>query len=66
MSAHDTHAPTRAEVLAIAQRPTPPWVKTAATACVAIGFLVFIGGLFVDADRTWRAFHYDWLFFATL
>ncbi|HWZ57767.1 MAG TPA: hypothetical protein VNW46_02235 [Gemmatimonadaceae bacterium] len=66
MSAHDTHAPTRADVLAIAQRPTPPWVKTAATGLAAIGFLVFVGGLFVDADRTWRAFHYNWLFFATL
>jgi hypothetical protein len=66
MSAHGVHAPSRAEVLAIAQRPTPPWVKTAATALAAIGFLVFIGGLFVDPDRTWRAFHYNWLFFATL
>jgi hypothetical protein len=66
MSGHETHAPTRAEVLAIAQRPTPPWVKTTATALAAIGFLVFVGGLFVDADRTWRAFHYNWLFFATL
>jgi hypothetical protein len=66
MSATGGHAPTRAEVLAIAQRPTPPWVKTAATALTAIGALVFIGGLFVAPDRVWRAFHFNWLFFATL
>jgi hypothetical protein len=67
VSAHGAaHAPTRAEVLAIAQRPTPSWVMTTATAFAAIGALVFIGGLFVDPDRVWRAFHFNWLFFATL
>jgi len=66
MSGHDSHAPTRADLIALAARPTPKWVKTASLASAVIGLVAFIGGLFVDPDRAWRAFHYNWLFFACL
>jgi hypothetical protein len=66
MSGHETQGPTRADVLAIATRPTPAGVKSAATWAAVIGLIVFVVGLFVDPDRAWRAFHYNWLFFATL
>src|SRR4051812_22285084 len=32
----------------------------------AVGALIFIVGLFVDATHAWRAFHMQWLFFTTL
>ena len=68
MSALGGHAPTRAEVLAIAQRPTPPWVKTAATGRPDRdrGARVHWWVVRRAADRVWRAFHFNWLFFATL
>ncbi len=66
MSAHSTAGPSRADVLAIAQRPAPAGARTAALAATAIGALVFIAALFVDPDRAWRAFHYNWYFFAAI
>ena len=32
----------------------------------ALGAITFIAGLFIAPDRVWRAFHANWLFFATL
>jgi hypothetical protein len=33
---------------------------------LAIGVVVFVVGVFAAPDRVWRAFHANWLFFATL
>ena len=65
MSAHDsTHIPTRAELIAATDRPLP---RSALYLCVAlsvIGLAAFLFALLTDADRAWRAFHFNWLFFA--
>jgi hypothetical protein len=53
-------------VLAASSREIPKSLKTALLAAFAIGALLFIAGLFVDPDHTWRAFHSNWLFFAGL
>ena len=56
--------PSRAELAAMAARPTPPVVRKAAMGAAVIGGVVFIAYLFIDPDRAWRAFHFNWLFFA--
>jgi hypothetical protein len=67
VSTHDSiHVPTRAEVLAATDRPLPRTLKLAAIVCAVLGVLVFIAGLFVAPDRVWRAFHVNWLYFATI
>ena len=66
MSLHQVHVPTRAEVLAESSRPLPKWPATLALALTVIGVLAFVVGLFVDATRTWRAFHVNWLFWTSL
>jgi hypothetical protein len=58
--------PTREEVIAASSKPLPKWPATLALALTIIGALAFIAGLFVDATRTWRAFHINWLFWAAL
>jgi hypothetical protein len=65
VSLHPPRVFSPAEVLAASSRPIPRGLKTVAMAAAAIGAVVFIAGLFVDADRVWRAFHANWLFFAT-
>ena len=66
MSAHDTHTPTRDEVLATYSKPMPTTIGTAALVLAAIGLIVFVIGLFIAPDRVWRAYHVNWLFFASL
>ena len=66
MSLHPVHVPTRDEVLAESSRPLPKWPATLSLALTVIGLLAFVVGLFVDATRTWRAFHVNWLFWASL
>jgi len=66
VSLHEPHVPTRAEVLRATDKPLPRTVKLAAAVLAAIGALIFIVGAFVDPDRAWRAFHFNWLFFATV
>jgi hypothetical protein len=66
MSLHPLPVPTRQEAVAMTSRPLSRGLYTAALALFAIGALTFIVGLFVDPHRVWRAFHADWLFFATL
>ncbi len=64
MSEHNGHAPSRSELAALAAQPTPPGVKRAAAVAAAVGLVVFLAYLYIDADRAWRAFHVNWLFFA--
>ena len=66
MSAHITHEPTREEVVATYSRPMPKTIGTVALVLSVIGLIVFIIGLFVAPDRVWRAYHVNWLFFASL
>lgn len=66
MSDHTTHTPTRDEILATYGKPVPKTLGTAALVLGAIGLIVFVIGLFVAPDRVWRAYHVNWLFFASL
>ncbi|NUR35146.1 MAG: hypothetical protein HOQ30_14145 [Gemmatimonadaceae bacterium] len=66
MSLHPVAGPTREELLAIYDRPLPKVLGTASAALAIIGALVFLIGLFVAPDRAWRAYHFNWLFFASL
>jgi len=66
VSAHVSHAPTRDEVIATYSKPMPKTIGTAAAVLGVIGLIVFVIGLFVAPDRVWRAYHVNWLFFASL
>ena len=66
MSLHPARVPSAAEVLAASSRPIPARVRTLSMVLAVVGAIVFIVGLFVDPDRVWSAFHFNWLFFAAL
>jgi hypothetical protein len=66
MTAHDAHAPSREEVLVGIDRPTLPILKTISIVLAAIGLLVFVIGLFVNADRVWQALLVNWLYFTSI
>ena len=66
MSAHDAHVPTREEVVAGLDRPTPARLKTICLVLAAIGLLVFLVGLFVQPDRVWRSLLVNWLYFTSI
>ena len=67
MTAHGpAPAPSRSELAALAAQPTPRRAITMAWGATVIGLAVFVIYLFVDADRAWRAFHINWLFFAAI
>jgi hypothetical protein len=66
MSAHDAHVPTREEVVAGLDRPTPARLKTICLVLAAIGLLVFVIGLFVQPDRAWQALLINWLYFTSV
>ena len=66
MSTHDAHAPSREEVLAGIDRPTPPFLRKIALVLAAIGIIVFIIGLFIDPDRVWRSLLVNWLYFTSI
>jgi hypothetical protein len=66
MSAHDTHQPSREEILRATAAPIPVAIKRLCLALAALGTLVFIAGLFVDPDRAWRALHFNWMYFTTI
>jgi len=63
---HSSRVPTREEVLATYGKPMPRTIGIAAAVLAVIGLLVFIIGLFVAPDRVWRAYHVNWLFWASL
>ncbi|HMI55724.1 MAG TPA: hypothetical protein VK494_06025 [Gemmatimonadaceae bacterium] len=66
MTTHDAHAPTREEVLAGIDRPTPPILRTICLVLAGIGLLVFIIGLFLQPDRVWQALLVNWLYFTSI
>ena len=66
MSLHPARVPSPSEVLAASNREIPRTLKTTLLALFVVGALIFIVGIFVEPDRAWRAFHADWLFFASL
>ena len=68
MSTHDTHVPTREEILRATNRPLPRALFVGALALAAIGVLVFLIGAFTESghDRVWQALHVNWMFFATI
>jgi hypothetical protein len=66
MSSHDAHVPTREEVVAGLDRPTPALLKTISLVLAAIGLIVFVIGLFVQPDRVWRALLFNWLYFTSI
>jgi len=66
LSTHDAHAPSREEVLAGIDRPTPPILKTIALVLAGVGLIVFVIGLFVNPDRVWQALLVNWLYFTSI
>jgi hypothetical protein len=66
MSTHDAHVPTREEVVAGLDRPTPAILSTISLVLAVIGLIVFVIGLFVAPDRVWRALLFNWLYFASI
>ena len=66
MSAHGLPAPSRDDVIAMAQRPTPPSARLMAFLAAGIGLVVFLYALIADPDRAWRAFHYNWYYFTII
>jgi hypothetical protein len=66
VSAHAVYVPTRDEVVAAYTKPMPKAVGTTALVLSVIGLIAFVVGLFVAPDRVWRAYHVNWLFFASL
>jgi hypothetical protein len=65
MSLHPQPVITRQEAVAMTSRPLSRSVYTATLVLFVVGALTFVVGLFVDPYRVWRAFHADWLLFAT-
>jgi hypothetical protein len=63
---HPVRTPSPAEVIAATNRELPKSLKTGTMVAAIVGALIFIIGIFVDPDRAWRAFHFNWLFFAVL
>jgi len=66
VSIHSNHEPTRDELVALYGKPLPKTIGTVTLALSVIGLIVFVIGLFVAPDRVWRAYHVNWLFFASL
>ncbi len=66
MTQHHVPVFTRQEALAITSRPVSARLYSTMLALLAIGAVVFVAGMFAAPDRVWRAFHANWLFFATL
>lgn len=45
------------------QKPLPGWMRPTFLGCVAVGWLTFLVlALAGDADRAWRAYHINWLY----
>ena len=66
MTAHEAHVPTREEVVAGLDRPTPAGLKTISIALAVFGLVVFIIGLFVQPDRVWQSLLVNWLYFTSI
>jgi hypothetical protein len=66
VSLHPVRVPTPDEVIAASSRPIPARLKTMSLVFAAVGLVIFVLGLFMAPDRTWAAFHFNWLFFSVL
>src|SRR6266542_6170744 len=60
------HVAGREEILAGTDRPLPGSLRLFCSVLAGIGLLVFVIGLFVAPDRTWRALLFNWLYFTTV
>ena len=63
---HPVRVPTRDELVRVYSKPVPAALTTGLLAAAVIGWIGFIIGLRVDADRAWRAYHVCWLYFTAL
>jgi len=66
MSHTDGQVLSRQDAIAMTSQPISRRLYSLATGLFLVGVITFVAGLFLDPDRVWRAFHADWLFFATL
>ena len=75
MSLHEPVPPTREEVIAASSRPIPRALKTGSAALAVIGLVLWAAAFFLGsdadaggsrADRAWRAFHFNWLYFTMI
>jgi len=66
VSLHPQPVPTREELIAVYSKPLPKALGTTCLVFAIIGALAFVIGLFVDPDRAWRAYHFNWLYFTAL
>jgi hypothetical protein len=64
VSLHPPRVYAPAEVLAASSRPIPARIRTLSLTLAVLGAIAFVAGLFMDPDRLWTAFHFNWLFFA--
>jgi hypothetical protein len=60
------HYPPREELVQTAAAPISRTLKLACAVLAVLGLVVFVAGLFLDADRAWRALHFNWLFFTSV
>ncbi len=66
MSHHPLPVFTRQQAISMTSRPLSRGIYAATLALFAAGVVTFIIGLAVAPDRVWRAFHANWLLFASL
>ena len=67
MSAHGhAYVPSRADLVAAAQRPVSGNPARASLALAVIGGIVFVAGIFMAPERAWRALLFNWLFFTAI
>ena len=66
MSMHETHAPSRDEVIAVSSRPVSRSLFVVSAVLAVVGALAFIIGAVLGEERVWRAFHVNWLFFTSI
>ncbi len=63
---HPVPVLSRDDVVRAYTKPIPKALTLTCLVLAGFGAVAFIIGLFVDADRAWRAYHVSWLFFSSL
>lgn len=64
MSAHSAASSlSREEIVERISKPVPARLRTISLVLAAIGFAIFVFGVFTGEARAWQAFHVNWLFF---
>jgi hypothetical protein len=66
VSLHPVRVPSPDEVIAASSRPIPARWRTISLVLAGLGLLTFVLGLFMEPERVWPAFHFNWLFFSVL